>query len=100
LRERGTKDADCISAGWDSDGWDNLFHWLADHWGHHRLDSRKDMGGPWIRPARKHSGGASVGSFVGGFLFGWLFGTAGIGGWITAILGAIVLLVIAGLVKR
>jgi len=41
-----------------------------------------------------------VGSFVGGFLFGWLFGTAGIGGWITAILGAIVLLVIAGLVKR
>jgi uncharacterized membrane protein YeaQ/YmgE (transglycosylase-associated protein family) len=41
-----------------------------------------------------------VGSFIGGFLFGWLFGTAGIGGWISAILGAIVLLIIAGLIKK
>lgn len=41
-----------------------------------------------------------VGSMIGGFLFGWLFGTSGIGGWITAILGAIVLLVIAGMIKR
>jgi uncharacterized membrane protein YeaQ/YmgE (transglycosylase-associated protein family) len=41
-----------------------------------------------------------VGSFVGGFLFGWLFGTTGIGGWISAILGAVVLLIIAGLIKK
>lgn len=41
-----------------------------------------------------------VGSVIGGFLFGWLFGTAGIGGWITVILGAIVLIVIAGLIRR
>jgi len=41
-----------------------------------------------------------VGSFIGGFLFGWLFGTTGIGGWISAILGAIVLLIIAGFIKR
>lgn len=41
-----------------------------------------------------------VGSFIGGFFFGWLFGTAGIGGWITSILGAIVLLIIAGYIKK
>lgn len=41
-----------------------------------------------------------VGSFIGGYLFGWLFGTAGIGGWISAILGAVVLLIIAGMIKR
>ncbi|RQW79870.1 MAG: GlsB/YeaQ/YmgE family stress response membrane protein [Methanothrix sp.] len=41
-----------------------------------------------------------VGSMIGGFLFGWLFGTEGFGGWITAILGAIVLIVIVGFVKR
>ena len=41
-----------------------------------------------------------IGSFIGGFLFGWLFGTTGIGGWISAILGAVVLLVIAGLIKK
>jgi uncharacterized membrane protein YeaQ/YmgE (transglycosylase-associated protein family) len=41
-----------------------------------------------------------VGSFIGGFLFGWIFGTTGIGGWISAILGAILLLVIAGLIKK
>jgi len=41
-----------------------------------------------------------VGSFIGGFLFGWLFGTAGIGGWISAILGAIVLVIIVGFIKR
>ena len=41
-----------------------------------------------------------VGSFVGGFLFGWIFGTTGIGGWISAILGAVVLLIIAGLIKK
>jgi uncharacterized membrane protein YeaQ/YmgE (transglycosylase-associated protein family) len=41
-----------------------------------------------------------VGSFIGGFLFGWLFGTTGIGGWISAILGAVVLLIIAGLIKK
>ena len=41
-----------------------------------------------------------AGSFIGGFLFGWLFGTTGIGGWISAILGAAVLLIIAGLIKK
>jgi uncharacterized membrane protein YeaQ/YmgE (transglycosylase-associated protein family) len=41
-----------------------------------------------------------VGSFVGGILFGWIFGTTGIGGWISAILGAVVLLIIAGLIKK
>jgi uncharacterized membrane protein YeaQ/YmgE (transglycosylase-associated protein family) len=41
-----------------------------------------------------------VGSFIGGFLFGWLFGTEGIGGFISAILGAIVLLIIVGFIKR
>jgi uncharacterized membrane protein YeaQ/YmgE (transglycosylase-associated protein family) len=41
-----------------------------------------------------------AGSFIGGFLFGWIFGTTGIGGWISAILGAIVLLIIAGLIKK
>jgi uncharacterized membrane protein YeaQ/YmgE (transglycosylase-associated protein family) len=41
-----------------------------------------------------------AGSFIGGFLFGWLFGTTGIGGWISAILGAVVLLIIAGLIKK
>jgi uncharacterized membrane protein YeaQ/YmgE (transglycosylase-associated protein family) len=41
-----------------------------------------------------------VGSSIGGFLFGWLFGTAGIGGWISAILGAIVLVIIVGFIKR
>jgi len=40
-----------------------------------------------------------IGSFIGGFLFGWLFGTVGIGGWISAILGAIVLVIIAGFIK-
>ena len=40
-----------------------------------------------------------VGSFIGGFLFGWIFGTAGIGGWISAILGAIVLVIIVGFIK-
>ncbi|MCX6675530.1 MAG: GlsB/YeaQ/YmgE family stress response membrane protein [Methanothrix sp.] len=41
-----------------------------------------------------------AGSFIGGFLFGWIFGTTGIGGWISAILGAVVLLIIAGLIKK
>ncbi len=41
-----------------------------------------------------------VGSFIGGFLFGWIFGTTGIGGWISAILGALVLLIIAGMIKK
>ena len=41
-----------------------------------------------------------AGSFIGGFLFGWLFGTTGIGGWISANLGAVVLLIIAGLIKK
>ena len=41
-----------------------------------------------------------VGSFIGGFLFGWLFGTGGIGGWISAILGAVVLIIIVGFIKR
>jgi uncharacterized membrane protein YeaQ/YmgE (transglycosylase-associated protein family) len=41
-----------------------------------------------------------VGSVIGGTLFGGFFGTFGIGGWITSILGAIVLLIIAGLIKR
>ncbi len=41
-----------------------------------------------------------VGSFIGGFLFGWLFGTAGIGGFISAILGAIVLIIVVGFIKR
>ena len=41
-----------------------------------------------------------VGSLIGGFLFGWLFGIAGIGGWISSILGAVVLLIIAGYVKK
>jgi uncharacterized membrane protein YeaQ/YmgE (transglycosylase-associated protein family) len=41
-----------------------------------------------------------VGSMIGGFLFGWLFGTEGIGGWITAILGAVILLIIVGFIKK
>jgi uncharacterized membrane protein YeaQ/YmgE (transglycosylase-associated protein family) len=41
-----------------------------------------------------------VGSIIGGSLFGGLLGTSGIGGWITSILGAIVLLIIAGFIKR
>ena len=41
-----------------------------------------------------------VGSFIGGFLFGWLFGTGGIGGWISAIMGAVVLIIIVGFIKR
>ncbi len=41
-----------------------------------------------------------VGSIVGGAIFGGFFGTSGIGGWITSILGAIVLLIIAGFIKR
>ncbi len=41
-----------------------------------------------------------VGSIIGGFLFGWFIGTSGIGGLISSILGAIVLLVIVGLIKR
>jgi uncharacterized membrane protein YeaQ/YmgE (transglycosylase-associated protein family) len=41
-----------------------------------------------------------AGSFIGGFLFGWIFGTTGIVGWISAILGAVVLLIIAGLIKK
>jgi uncharacterized membrane protein YeaQ/YmgE (transglycosylase-associated protein family) len=41
-----------------------------------------------------------VGSIIGGALFGGLLGTSGIGGWITSILGAIVLLIIAGFIKR
>jgi uncharacterized membrane protein YeaQ/YmgE (transglycosylase-associated protein family) len=41
-----------------------------------------------------------VGSIIGGALFGGLLGTSGIAGWITSILGAIVLLIIAGFIKR
>jgi len=41
-----------------------------------------------------------VGSMIGGTIFGGFFGTSGIGGWITSILGAIVLLIIAGLIKK
>ncbi len=41
-----------------------------------------------------------VGSMIGGAIFGGFFGTAGIGGWITSILGAIVLLIIVGLIKK
>ena len=41
-----------------------------------------------------------VGSVLGGFLFGWLFGTAGIGGFISAILGAIVLIAVVGLIVK
>ncbi len=41
-----------------------------------------------------------VGSMIGGAIFGGFFGTSGIGGWITSILGAIVLLIIVGLVKK
>ncbi len=41
-----------------------------------------------------------VGSIIGGFLFGWFIGTSSIGGLISSILGAIVLLVIVGLIKR
>ena len=41
-----------------------------------------------------------VGSIVGGAIFGGFFGTSGIGGWITSILGAIVLLIIAGFIKK
>ena len=41
-----------------------------------------------------------VGSMIGGFLFGGLFGASGIGGWITAILGAVILIVIAGFIKK
>ena len=40
-----------------------------------------------------------VGSFIGGALFGKIFGTTGIGGWISAILGAIVLLAITGFIR-
>jgi uncharacterized membrane protein YeaQ/YmgE (transglycosylase-associated protein family) len=41
-----------------------------------------------------------VGSIIGGALFGGLLGTSGISGWITSILGAIVLLIIAGFIRR
>jgi uncharacterized membrane protein YeaQ/YmgE (transglycosylase-associated protein family) len=41
-----------------------------------------------------------VGSIIGGALFDGLLGTSGIGGWITSILGAIVLLIIAGFIKK
>ncbi len=41
-----------------------------------------------------------VGSFIGGYLFGWLFGTSGMGGWISAILGAIVLVIVVSIIKK
>jgi uncharacterized membrane protein YeaQ/YmgE (transglycosylase-associated protein family) len=40
-----------------------------------------------------------VGSVIGGFLFGRFFGTSGIGGLISSLFGAIVLLVVAGFIK-
>ena len=55
--------------------------------------------GHGFRPDGKHSGRHS-GIHNRGALFGGLLGTSGIGGWITSILGAIVLLVIAGFIKR
>jgi hypothetical protein len=82
----------------DLDGWNNLLYSLADHRAN-RLDSRKGLDRPWIWADRKYPRGYSSSCF-GGFLFGWLFGTAGIGGFISAILGAIVLLVIVGFLKR
>jgi uncharacterized membrane protein YeaQ/YmgE (transglycosylase-associated protein family) len=41
-----------------------------------------------------------LGSMIGGALFGWFFGTSGIGGWITSILGAVVLLATVGYIRR
>ncbi|TSA30544.1 MAG: GlsB/YeaQ/YmgE family stress response membrane protein [Bacteroidetes bacterium] len=41
-----------------------------------------------------------VGGILGGWLFGTLFGTSWIGGIITAVIGAIILLFIASLFKR
>lgn len=41
-----------------------------------------------------------VGSAIGGFLFGGMIGGGAIGSIITAVLGAIVLLFIIGLIKR
>jgi uncharacterized membrane protein YeaQ/YmgE (transglycosylase-associated protein family) len=41
-----------------------------------------------------------VGSFIGGVLFGRTLGGGGIGGWIAAFLGAVILLAIVNLVRR
>lgn len=41
-----------------------------------------------------------VGGIVGGWLFGTLFGTSWIGGIITAVVGAILLLFIVSLIRR
>jgi uncharacterized membrane protein YeaQ/YmgE (transglycosylase-associated protein family) len=41
-----------------------------------------------------------VGSFIGGVLFGRSLGTGGIGGWVAAFLGAVILLAIVNLVRR
>ncbi len=40
-----------------------------------------------------------IGSFIGGVLFGRTLGT-GVGGWIAAFLGAVILLAIVNLVRR
>lgn len=41
-----------------------------------------------------------AGSIIGGVIFGSYLGTSGLGGTVTSILGAIVLLIIAGFIKR
>ncbi|RVT94281.1 GlsB/YeaQ/YmgE family stress response membrane protein [Sphingomonas crocodyli] len=41
-----------------------------------------------------------VGSFIGGVLFGRTLGGGGLGGWISAFLGAVILLAIVNLVRR
>jgi uncharacterized membrane protein YeaQ/YmgE (transglycosylase-associated protein family) len=41
-----------------------------------------------------------VGSIIGGAIFGSYLGTSGLGGAVTSILGAIVLFIIAGFIKR
>jgi uncharacterized membrane protein YeaQ/YmgE (transglycosylase-associated protein family) len=41
-----------------------------------------------------------IGSFIGGVLFGPSLGTGGVMGWLSAFIGAVVLLAIVNLVRR
>lgn len=41
-----------------------------------------------------------IGSFIGGVLFGRSLGGGGIGGWIAAFAGAVILLAIVNLIRR
>ncbi len=41
-----------------------------------------------------------IGSFIGGVLFGPMLGSGSVNGWISAFLGAVILLAIVNLVRR